>query len=92
MMEGSVIGPSAGFAAPAPFRNIPEPKRHAPMNCTFTAVFRPLDAGPRPTPISDRDLRVSATLRAREWLSRSMIAVEAPGWRGATKAHTAVCN
>ena len=27
--------------------------------------------------------------RAREWLSRSMIAVEAPGWRGATKAHTA---
>jgi hypothetical protein len=28
-------------------------------------------------------------LRAREWLSRSMIAVEAPGWRGATKAHTA---
>ena len=28
-------------------------------------------------------------LRAREWLSRSMIAVEAPGWQGATKAHTA---
>ena len=28
-------------------------------------------------------------LRAREWLSRSMIAAEAPGWRGATKAHTA---
>jgi hypothetical protein len=29
------------------------------------------------------------TLRAREWLSQSMIAAEAPGWRGATKAHTA---
>ena len=28
-------------------------------------------------------------LRARERLSRSMIAVEAPGWQGATKAHTA---
>src|SRR5450631_958647 len=28
-------------------------------------------------------------LRAREWSSRSMIAVEAPGRRGATKAHTA---
>ena len=28
-------------------------------------------------------------VRAREWLSRSMIAVEAPRWRGATKAHTA---
>jgi len=28
-------------------------------------------------------------LRARERLGRSMIAVEAPGWRGATKAHTA---
>jgi len=28
-------------------------------------------------------------LRAREWLSRSKIAVEAPEWRGATKAHTA---
>jgi hypothetical protein len=25
-------------------------------------------------------------LRAREWLSRSMIAAPAPGWRGATKA------
>jgi hypothetical protein len=33
-----------------------------------------------------------SAVRAREWLSRSMIAVEAPGWRGATKAHTAVCN
>jgi len=29
------------------------------------------------------------SVRALEWLSRSMIAVEAPGWRGATKAHTA---
>jgi hypothetical protein len=28
-------------------------------------------------------------LRAREWLRRSMIAVETPGFRGATKAHTA---
>jgi hypothetical protein len=28
-------------------------------------------------------------LRAREWSSQSMIAAEAPGWRGATKAHTA---
>ena len=28
-------------------------------------------------------------LRAREWLSQSMIAVEAPGGQGATKAHTA---
>ena len=35
---------------------------------------------------------VQAGLRAREWPSQSMIAVEAPGWRGATKAHTAVCN
>jgi CheY-like chemotaxis protein len=34
-------------------------------------------------------LGVVERLRAREWLSRSMIAVEAPGWRGATKAHTA---
>jgi hypothetical protein len=32
-------------------------------------------------------------LRAREWLSRSMIAVEAPGWQGATKATSSlVCN
>jgi hypothetical protein len=30
-----------------------------------------------------------ACLRALEWLSRSMTAVEAPGRRGATKAHTA---
>jgi len=28
-------------------------------------------------------------LRAREWLNRSKIAGEAPGWLGATKAHTA---
>jgi hypothetical protein len=34
-------------------------------------------------------LRRRRALRAREWSSRSMIAVEAPGWRGATKAHTA---
>jgi hypothetical protein len=27
-------------------------------------------------------------LRTLEWLSRSMILVEVPGWRGATKAHT----
>src|SRR5690606_19520708 len=27
-------------------------------------------------------------LRAREWGSRSMVAALAPGWRGATKAHT----
>ena len=31
----------------------------------------------------------AAALRAREWLSRSKIAAEAHGWRGATKAHTA---
>ena len=31
----------------------------------------------------------AARVRARESLSRSMIAPEAPGWRGATKAHTA---
>jgi hypothetical protein len=30
-----------------------------------------------------------ALVRALERLSRSMIVVEAPGWRGATKAHTA---
>jgi len=28
-------------------------------------------------------------VRALEWLSRSMIATETPGWLGATKAHTA---
>ncbi len=36
--------------------------------------------------------REAGGLRVREWLSQSMIAAEAPGWRGATKAHTAVCN
>jgi hypothetical protein len=35
--------------------------------------------GPR-APIAE------STLGAREWLTRSMIAAEAPGWRGATKA------
>jgi len=37
----------------------------------------------------NRNAAVLPQLRALEWLSRSMIAVEAPGWRGATKAHTA---
>ena len=39
--------------------------------------------------ISRRVQEAKLSVRAREWLSRSMIAVEAPGWRGATKAHTA---
>jgi len=32
------------------------------------------------------------SVTSREWLSRSMIAVETPGWRGATKAILLVCN
>jgi len=42
-----------------------------------------------PAPPEPRGPPESTCLRAREWLSRSKIAVEAPGWRGATKAHTA---
>jgi hypothetical protein len=39
-------------------------------------------------PVKTEHAPTSRALRAREWLSRSMITVEAPGWRGTTKAHT----
>jgi len=48
------------------------------------ALRRPLPCAPA-TPIKNPYL----ARRAREWLSRSKIADEAPGGQGATKAHTA---
>jgi len=50
--------------------------------------LRPAQTAARPRLRQARRRRV----RGREWPSQPMIAVEAPGGRGAMKAHTAVCN